>query len=248
MNRRRYKYSYTTQKEKRRKITSIVKAFFIIFLAFEFVSALILKNVVVHTSSMKPGIEQGDRLLVSPLVYGAPIALFHARFPGIADPSRGDLVLVRPPYLAEEGGVRLIADSFVRFVTFQRFSILNRNRNVWENSNMIKRVVALPGDSVYMKDYTIYVKARGASHYLTEYEVGRKVYVLTYKPLPKDWDPAFPFSGSFPPITLKDGEYFVIGDNRTASSDSRSWGPLPERNILGKVVLRYWPLARFGVQ
>ena len=44
------------------------------------------------------------------------------------------------------------------------------------------------------------------------------------------------------PILLQDGEYFVMGDNRRRSNDSRSWGAVPEENILGKVWVVYWPL------
>jgi signal peptidase I len=185
-------------------------------------------------------------VLVTPLPYGAPVPLFHTRLPGFATPRRGDLVLVRPPYLPEEGGIGLILDSFVRFVTLQKVSIQNQDRNVWENSNMIKRVVALPGDSVYMKDFLIYVKTAGSAHFLTEYEVGSRIYDLKSDGMPKDWDPSFPFSGTTDPVVLGPGQYYVIGDNRTASSDSRNWGPIDEKNILGMVLLRYWPFGKFG--
>ena len=45
---------------------------------------------------------------------------------------------------------------------------------------------------------------------------------------------------------LKDNEYFVMGDNRMYSSDSRAWGPVPRQNMIGKVTLRAWPLDRIG--
>ena len=48
-------------------------------------------------------------------------------------------------------------------------------------------------------------------------------------------------------ITLKEDEYFVMGDNRGASSDSRSWGPIKEVDIIGKVLLRAWPLDRISL-
>jgi signal peptidase I len=45
-----------------------------------------------------------------------------------------------------------------------------------------------------------------------------------------------------PPFVLAQGEYFVLGDNRLYSSDSQEWGELPEKNIIGRVELRLWPL------
>ena len=46
---------------------------------------------------------------------------------------------------------------------------------------------------------------------------------------------------------LKDNEYYVLGDNRISSSDSRIWGGVKKEQILGKVIFKYWPLDVFGV-
>ena len=49
-----------------------------------------------------------------------------------------------------------------------------------------------------------------------------------------------------PPVTVREGHYFVLGDHRNVSNDSRAWGQVPEDLILGKAVLRYWPPQRLG--
>jgi signal peptidase I len=49
-----------------------------------------------------------------------------------------------------------------------------------------------------------------------------------------------------PELTVPPGELLVLGDNRNASLDSHLWGTLPEEQLIGTAVLRYWPLSRFG--
>lgn len=96
----------------------------------------------------------------------------------------------------------------------------------------IKRVIGLPGETVQINN--------GVFIYNEENPLGKKLdesYIPTEVATfgPRD------------PITLGADQYYVLGDNRTASSDSRVWGILPEADIIGKAWLRVFPLSEFGV-
>lgn len=95
-----------------------------------------------------------------------------------------------------------------------------------ESQLFIKRVIGLPGETIDIHDGNIYVN-------------GSKV------PL-DDIDTKEPMQGSFGPYTVPEGCYFVMGDNRNNSKDSRYWNHtfVPEENILGKAVVKYWPLNK----
>ena len=54
-------------------------------------------------------------------------------------------------------------------------------------------------------------------------------------------------TSDFGPITLARDSYFLLGDNRQSSEDSRVWGPLRRENIIGTAFVRYWPPRRFGI-
>ena len=90
----------------------------------------------------------------------------------------------------------------------------------------IKRIIGLPGETLEIQDQKVEVfDAAGQPLVLQE---------NTY--LPED-----DITLGNLKITLKANEYFVLGDNRLSSSDSRAWGVLPRANIIGKVILRLWP-------
>jgi signal peptidase I len=84
----------------------------------------------------------------------------------------------------------------------------------------IKRIVGLPGDTVSVKEGKVFVSDMrlDESLYLSDESTGGSTI-----------------------ITLEDDEYFVLGDNRQFSSDSRKWGKLPEENIVGKTLFRLFP-------
>ena len=90
--------------------------------------------------------------------------------------------------------------------------------------DMVKRVIGVPGDMVRMVDGFVYVND-----------------ILLQEPYVANRGSSF-----VSPEIIRSGHYFVLGDNRTASSDSRFVGQIPQSNIVGKVWLTFWPIANFG--
>jgi signal peptidase I len=111
---------------------------------------------------------------------------------------------------------------------------------------MIKRIVAVPGDTIRISGFTAYIRQEGGSTFVAEQELIPRSYEFLVGSLPEGWAKEFPFSGEHPPLTLGEDQYFLLGDNRPGSSDSRSWGPVSRDRILGRVLYRYWPLSRSG--
>ncbi len=96
----------------------------------------------------------------------------------------------------------------------------------------IKRIIGLPGEKISFDNGAVIIT--NAEH--------PNGWRLTEDYLPAGTETG----GRTDPVTLGSGQYFVLGDNRTASSDSRVWGILPEDDIVGRVWLRVFPLGSFG--
>ena len=217
----------------------------LLYLVFEFTTGVVLTPYRVGSLAMSPTLSPGDHVLAFPLAFGLRGVLFRKPLGGIADPRRGDLVLLEAPFHERDPWYLEAADSLVRFFTFQRVCILaSRNRL---NSLSIKRVVGIPGDSLYLNGNQVYVKASGSPHYLTEYEVSGRVYEAAGGRIPEGWTESLPLSGTYPEITLEAGQYFVLGDNRAGALDSRAFGPVDRSRFRARIILRYWPLRTFGI-
>ena len=95
------------------------------------------------------------------------------------------------------------------------------------SKSYIKRVIGVPGDSVEVREGTVYVNS----------SMLRESYV------PEEYRDHV----SMPRRTVPSDQYFVLGDHRVSSNDSRSWGMVPRNYIYGKAVFVYWPLDRLGL-
>lgn len=93
------------------------------------------------------------------------------------------------------------------------------------NSDLVKRIIGMPGDELTSRNNTIYVNG---------------------KKLVENWQHEPNLGSDIGYVKVPKGQYFMMGDNRPSSCDSRMWGTLPESLIVGKVVLRIWPLSHFG--
>ncbi len=103
-----------------------------------------------------------------------------------------------------------------------------------DRTPFIKRVIGEPGDTVELRDGSVWVNGTQLA----------EPYV--FQELDGNAQPTDPTSGQsrwqVPP-----GEVFVMGDHREASADSRTFGPVPESSVIGRAFLRYWPLDAFGL-
>jgi signal peptidase I len=94
------------------------------------------------------------------------------------------------------------------------------------SKSYIKRVIGLPGDTV---------------------EIDHGTVIVNGKPLSEDYVPeSYRDQQSLPPERIEPDHYFVLGDHRSSSNDSRAWGTVPRKNIYGKAVFVYWPLDKMG--
>lgn len=94
----------------------------------------------------------------------------------------------------------------------------------------IKRVIAVPGETISLSDNTYYVNGEA---------VNESYIPSDFETMPGDF-----IRGRT--VTLGPDEYFVSGDNRPYSSDSRSWGPISKADVVGRAFFRYWPIPKSG--
>mgnify|MGYP001160695942 CR=1 FL=1 len=239
-----HRKSYAETVEGRRRFLSKIKVLLIFFFGFCVLTSLFMAAFSISSSAMKPSLLPGDRVLASPFVYGPATVV--GKIPAPFKPERGDIALVDPPYAEKQSFWFLLGDAFVRFVTFQQLGLKDPSAQASLRGPFIERVIALPGDEVMMEGFVFKVRPAGSAHFLTEFELSNSSYDIEKGELPANWSDADPLSGTMKPWVLGKDEYFVAGDNRRASSDSRLWGPIGIGQFRAKIFLRYWPFPRFG--
>jgi signal peptidase I len=135
------------------------------------------------------------------------------------DPNRGDIVVFTSPFENTQSAKPALPERVVHGILE---SIGLRQPST---EDFIKRVIGLPGETVEGREGHIFVDGRQLNEpYLWERPVGME----------------------FPPTKVPDGKLWVMGDNRNRSSDSRVFGPIAERKVVGRAILRIWPLPRLG--
>jgi len=225
-------YSYAAQKQQRHQYLKFLFVFLILFLIYNALSAFIVSVWALNNDTMQPGLAYGDRLIFTSFF----LPTKENQFPF----NRGNIVLVDMGNLKDRKAPIKAIDTVVRFFTGQSRSIFPQ-----EDQYYIKRVIALPGDEIYMNNFVFRVKPAGSPYSLTEFELAQKPYHPSIPNVPAIWDETIPFSGNMDAITLGPDECFVVSDDRSNTNDSRTWGPVSPSLITAKALLRFWPVVKF---
>ena len=222
-------FSYQIQKERRRRIGFIILFFICLYIFINVVISFLIYPVRQNSVSMIPDVPEKSVVMVSPVA---------------ANYERGDVVLLTPRFAAKKNFLISQIDRLVRFFTAQQISLFESS-GLPSSKSHIRRIVGMPGDTIYMRDYVLYIKPAGERHFLTEFEIVKEPYNVTFYVPPADWDTEIGVKGSFEEITLGYNEYFVLADNRKSSDDSRLWGAVDKDEITAKVLMCYFPFNCF---
>lgn len=178
---------------------------------------------------MNPDIPENSFVMLSPIVQKL---------------NRGDVVLVDLNKSSEKQPfIKKCVNVVVRFFTAQQI-VPGKNNDYPGKEKKLRRVIGIPGDTIYMRDYVLYIKPAGDKHFLTEFETSEKTYNVTFFVAPGEWDSSIGVKGSFDEIVLGPQEYFVLGDNRKSCDDSRLWGCVSNNEINAKALFCYFPFNK----
>jgi signal peptidase I len=195
---------------------------------FLFIRAFFIEAYRIPSGSMIPTLLIGDWLFVNKLVYGPHIPFTATNLPGYADPMRGDVVVFVSPYQPDEA------------------ELGNDPTPV-----LVKRLIGMPGDTIYMRAGLVHIngipqrQGYGAeqnpkgdpdeTHPLFDWQ--KKVGLAQSRFGPA---PAQPTHDNWGPFVVPAGHFFMMGDNRYNSKDSRYWGFVPRDNVRGRPIFIYY--------
>jgi signal peptidase I len=203
----------------KKKVLNEIRIFALMILIVSSLRSALADWNDVPTGSMKPTIQEGDRVVVNKLAYDLKVPFTTIKIFGWDDPKRGDIVVLFSP----ADGIRLV-----------------------------KRVVAIPGDQVELRDNQLYINGQVAKQSpvatteLVDY--GRAIIMAenlqghSHKMMVTP--DIMSSARSYGPVVVPEGNYFVLGDNRDNSNDSRFIGFIERRRIVGEAVAVAFSLDR----
>ena len=205
-----FKTKYENKNNFFKEISEWLSTIVITVLVALFITSNIVSTTQIKEQSMEPSFKENDKVIIYKLGY---------YFKG---PKRGDVIILNKNPIEKglfinmiNGGKDIIENIKYRFT------------GIIEKKNLIKRVVAVPGDKVDIKDGLVYINGEVESGYIFQ----GKTYSI---------------SDMNYPIEIPNDKVFVLGDNRENSLDSRSIGLINYSQIKGKALVRFWPVNRIG--
>jgi signal peptidase I len=199
------------------------KSFFPVILAVFLIRSFIVEPFKIPSGSMMPTLLAGDFILVNKFTYGLRVPILNNTFIEVSKPERGDVFVFHYP---PDPSI----DYIKRVVGLPGDKIAYRNKQIFINGEPVE--MSLVGDYQYVTSGLNMVNAK---HYKEQLGEIKHDVLIEDNSLSIDGETEVPA-----------GHYFAMGDNRDNSKDSRSWGFVPEDNLVGKAFLIWWNFDNFS--
>ena len=187
-------------------LVEYARSFFPVLFVVFVLRSFIVEPFQIPSSSMVPTLQVGDYILVNKYTYGIRLPVVRTKVLDLNEPQRGDVMVFFPPHMNETYYIK-------RVIGLPGDTVTYRNKQLTVNGEPIpiERLASLPDGR---SRFEVGLELLGDSNHLTQVDLARP---------PRDFS-----------VVVKPGHYFMMGDNRDNSSDSRIWGQVPEKDIVGK--------------
>jgi signal peptidase I len=190
-------------------VVEYARSFFPVLAVVLVLRSFLYEPFQIPSSSMVPTLEVGDYILVNKFSYGLRLPVTRTKILDVGEPERGDVMVFFPPHQ--------------------------------NDTYYIKRVIGIPGDRVAYRNKQLLVNGEPVpQEWLAEFPSGRYTVKMGREALPGTDGHLMQVDNRRGPrnfsVVVQPDHYFMMGDNRDNSSDSRVWGQVPERDIVGKAV------------
>ncbi len=197
------------------------KSFFPVLALVFVLRSFLYEPFQIPSESMVPTLEVGDFILVNKYTYGIRLPVFRTKILAINEPKRGDVMVFFPPD---------------------------------QKDYFIKRVIGLPGDTIVLKNNVLYINGeKQPQQFIESVSTNYADYAVMNETLDGHEHQMRKVTRTREGVyhagdgswVVEQGHYFMMGDNRDNSSDSRRWGQVPEENIVGRAVAIWMHLDSF---
>jgi len=221
-----------TRLRKKSRFREYLEAIVIAVILALLIRAYVIQAFKIPSGSMIPTLLVGDHILVNKFIYGIKLPFSEKRVFIFRPPRRGDVIVFSFPGNREKEECRSLANN-ISFRISHAFSTGNPLYLFTDDCrDFIKRVVAVGGDRIEIRDKKVYVNGVEL----------KEPYIIHNDPLVQKSPPR----DNFGPFIVPRNSFFVMGDNRDQSYDSRFWGVVDMKDIKGKAFILYWSWNRNG--
>jgi signal peptidase I len=187
-------------------VVEYARSFFPVLFVVFVLRSFLVEPFQIPSSSMVPTLEVGDYILVNKFTYGIRLPVIRTKVLALNEPHRGDVMVFFPPHMNDTYFIK-------RVVGLPGDTVSYRNKEIFVNGERVERVPVTDPTGLDLR-YRLDHETLGEAEHLMQ--------VDTLRPATDFYE------------VVKPGHYFMMGDNRDNSSDSRVWGQVPEKDIVGK--------------